>query len=537
MGAVEKGSEIFQTLVREGVGGLWRFLIDKLSDLKDTVMGAIQDFVVVKIVKAGITWLISALNPAAAFIKACKMIYDVVMFFVEKGSQIKEFVDSVLDSIESIVGGGVGAVAKHIENTLARILPLLLGFLASLLGLGGIGEKIKEIFDKIRAPVEKAVDFVINGALKLARPIINLAKRGAAWVKGKFEKGKAWAKDKYEGAKAKLGLGPKPDSALAAAPPSATGGGPPAHADTAVASDAVDAVAAATRGGKFDTIEEFHAAVDAVKDRFAGRGLNQLSARVSDPSTLTIEVSASAGPAAGVQRHAVDVVVQRAGGPAAPPAGAAAPPARRTIAWSDAFSGADAEKFKAKFEVQGQSTFAALSVNGETIGSVSQSDENGHAEVNLCNASWAAAIARAGEVGTPSNPARLVLAINRSPCPSCTGVLVSRISSVPAGVKGRVRFILAPTGVYEPSRPRNPEEVEAERQALAQVAKTAGSPGVRNVLKTEFDQDRITKASDLGALAAAGWDIKALSARDKPTTAGIILGEFCELLARKFGRS
>jgi len=202
MGAVEKGVDIFTTLATEGVGGLWKFLVDKLSDLKDTVMDAIQDFVVVKIVKAGITWLISALNPAAAFIKACKMIYDVVMFFVEKGSQIKEFVDSVLDSIESIVGGGVGAVAKHIENTLAKILPLLLGFLASLLGLGGISEKIKEILQKVQKPVEKAVDVVINGALTLARPIINLAKRGAAWAKGKVEKGKAWAKGKVEKGKA-----------------------------------------------------------------------------------------------------------------------------------------------------------------------------------------------------------------------------------------------------------------------------------------------------------------------------------------------
>jgi hypothetical protein len=221
MNAVEKGSEIFKTLVTEGVGGLWKFLVDKLSDLKDTVMSAIQDFVVVKIVKAGITWLISALNPAAAFIKACKMIYDVVMFFVEKGSQIKEFVDSVLDSIESIAGGGVGAVAKHIENTLAKILPLLIGFLASLLGLGGISEKIKEILKKVQEPVEKAVDFVINGALKLARPIINLVKRGAAWVKGKYEKGKAWVKGKVEAGKAwvkgKVGLGQQPDAGGAAA--------------------------------------------------------------------------------------------------------------------------------------------------------------------------------------------------------------------------------------------------------------------------------------------------------------------------------
>jgi phage-related protein len=196
MAAVEKGSDVFKTLDAEGVGGLWRFLVDKLSDLKDRVMADIQDFVVVRVIKSGITWLLSALNPAAAFIKACKLIYDVVMFFVEKGSQIKEFVDSVLDSVEEIAGGAVGRVAGLIEKTLAKILPLLIGFLASVLNLGGITEKIKEILQKVQKPVEKAVDAVINGALELARPIINLAKRGAAWAKGKYEKGKAWVKGK-----------------------------------------------------------------------------------------------------------------------------------------------------------------------------------------------------------------------------------------------------------------------------------------------------------------------------------------------------
>jgi hypothetical protein len=189
MNALETGVDLFKSLVTGGIGALWTFLVDKLADLKDTVMSAIQDFVVVKVVKAGITWLISALNPAAAFIKACKMIYDVVMFFVEKGSQIKEFVDSVLDSIEEIAGGAVGRVAGFIENTLSKILPLLISFLASLLGLGGISEKIKEILEKVQAPVSKAVDFVINGALKLAAPVINLAKRGVAWVKGKLRGG------------------------------------------------------------------------------------------------------------------------------------------------------------------------------------------------------------------------------------------------------------------------------------------------------------------------------------------------------------
>jgi hypothetical protein len=42
-----------------------------------------------------------ALNPAAAFIKAGKAVYDIVRFFVDKASQVEEFVNSVLDSVES----------------------------------------------------------------------------------------------------------------------------------------------------------------------------------------------------------------------------------------------------------------------------------------------------------------------------------------------------------------------------------------------------------------------------------------------------
>ena len=38
------------------------------------------------------------------------------------------------------------------------MLPIIIGFLASLLGLGGIGEKIREIVETLQKPVNKAVD-------------------------------------------------------------------------------------------------------------------------------------------------------------------------------------------------------------------------------------------------------------------------------------------------------------------------------------------------------------------------------------------
>ncbi len=185
MAVLEKTVDFIQVIQAEGIGGLWKLIVDKVGDLKDMVMAQIEDFVVTRIVKAGITWLISLLNPAAAFIKACKMIYDVVMFFVEKASQIKEFVDSVLDSVESIASGGVGAVAGYIERTLSRTLPLVLGFLGNLLGLGGISDQIKKILQTVQRPVMSVVDKLIAGAVKVGKGL--MGKVGSA-IRGKDDK-------------------------------------------------------------------------------------------------------------------------------------------------------------------------------------------------------------------------------------------------------------------------------------------------------------------------------------------------------------
>ena len=171
MAKMEQAVDVFKVIATEGLAGLWNWILQRLGDFKEMVMGEIRSFISEKVIKAGIEWLIGILNPAAAFIKACEAIYGVVMFFVEKGQAVIEFVNSILDSVESILSGGVGAVADLIESTLAKTIPLIITFLADLLGLGGISEKIKEIIGKIQAPITKVIDAVIGGALKIGKKL------------------------------------------------------------------------------------------------------------------------------------------------------------------------------------------------------------------------------------------------------------------------------------------------------------------------------------------------------------------------------
>ncbi len=155
--ASEKGLEIVQVVRKEGAAGLWGYLKDQFADLKATVMDAIMDIIQSQVIQAGIKWVMGLLTPVGAFIKAAMAIIDVVKFFVQRAAQIMELVKAFTDSIKAIASGNVGAVAKSIENALGRAVPVLIGFLASLLGIGGLADKVLGVIRKIRQRIENAI--------------------------------------------------------------------------------------------------------------------------------------------------------------------------------------------------------------------------------------------------------------------------------------------------------------------------------------------------------------------------------------------
>ena len=189
---LEKVAEVFLIVKNEGIGGLWRFIQEKVESLKDTVLGSIKEFVIQKIVTAGITWIISLLNPASAFIKACKLIYDVIMFFVTRAKQIVELINAVINSVVAIAKGAISVASTAVENALSKALPVALGFLASLLGLDGISDKIKNIIAKIQAPINAAIDWVIHKAVALVKSVAGLFGGG----KGKEDKKSEYSPEK-----------------------------------------------------------------------------------------------------------------------------------------------------------------------------------------------------------------------------------------------------------------------------------------------------------------------------------------------------
>src|SRR5439155_25194049 len=84
------------------------------------------------------------------------------VFLIEGASQILAMVEALMNSVYNIATGAISGAANWIEQALARTIPLVISFLARLIGLGGISQKIKEIIQKVQGAVDKAIDKVIG---------------------------------------------------------------------------------------------------------------------------------------------------------------------------------------------------------------------------------------------------------------------------------------------------------------------------------------------------------------------------------------
>jgi len=169
--ALETGFDIVVTLVTQGPAAAWEKIRESLANLREMVMEQVMTFVRDRIVQAAITRLVTSLNPAGAFIQAIIAIYNTVMFLVERLRQIAQVVAAFIDSIAAIAAGQIGAAANRVEQTMAGLLTLVISFLARLVGLGRVSDAVIAIVDRIRAPIDRALDRVVEWIVNMARRV------------------------------------------------------------------------------------------------------------------------------------------------------------------------------------------------------------------------------------------------------------------------------------------------------------------------------------------------------------------------------
>lgn len=167
--AMETTFDIVLTLVTQGPAAAWEKIREAISNLQEMVMQSIMEFVSTRIVQAAITRLLTSLNPAGAFIQAIIAIYNTIMFFIERLRQISQVAMSFINSISAIAAGSLAAAANRVEQTMGGMLTLVISFLARLVGLGRVSDAITNVINRIRQPIDRALDRVIDWIISTAR--------------------------------------------------------------------------------------------------------------------------------------------------------------------------------------------------------------------------------------------------------------------------------------------------------------------------------------------------------------------------------
>jgi hypothetical protein len=179
---IEGVFDFLVTILNGGLSAAWEKIVEFAGNLQETVIGGIRDWVARTIVGQAITRLVTMFNPVGAIIQGIMTIYNTVVFFIERAQQIAALADAVFDSISNIAAGNLGAAINYVERTMARTLPVIIGFLARLIGLGGISDRIKDIIRRIQAPVNRAIDRVADFIVRQAQRLIGGSQRTGSEV-------------------------------------------------------------------------------------------------------------------------------------------------------------------------------------------------------------------------------------------------------------------------------------------------------------------------------------------------------------------
>lgn len=178
---LEKTFTLVKTLITEGPMAAWEQLKEMAGEMRDAFIDAVKDFIKTKIIEQAITWIVGIFVPGAGIVKAIIGIYDTIVFFINKAKQIMQMISNFLGSISEIASGNIGAAADAMENGLARGLSLVINFLAQLLHLNGVTDKIRNAIQKIRDKVDAVL-------LKVAKWIAEKAKKLFNAITGKDKK-------------------------------------------------------------------------------------------------------------------------------------------------------------------------------------------------------------------------------------------------------------------------------------------------------------------------------------------------------------
>ncbi len=150
-----------------GMAAIWEKIQEQLSNLWNTVLDAVKNWVMQTIVTQVTVKLLSMLDPTGimAVINSCIAIYSAIQSFIKYMREMLEILNAFVNGVADIAEGNVTTAANYLESTMGRAMPVIIGFLANQVGLGGVGRRVGEMIESVRTMVDEALTWLVNKAV------------------------------------------------------------------------------------------------------------------------------------------------------------------------------------------------------------------------------------------------------------------------------------------------------------------------------------------------------------------------------------
>jgi hypothetical protein len=150
-----------------GMAAIWDKIQEQLTSLWDTIINAVKTWVMDQIINKMIAKLLSMLDPTGimAAVNSAIALYSAIQSAIKYLREMLEIVNSFVEGVVDIANGNIATAANYLENTMARAVPVIIGFLANQVGLNGIGARIGQLIGQARELVDQAITWLVNKAV------------------------------------------------------------------------------------------------------------------------------------------------------------------------------------------------------------------------------------------------------------------------------------------------------------------------------------------------------------------------------------
>jgi Domain of unknown function (DUF4157) len=157
-----------------------RGIVDQAKDFGMSILTGIAEWVAGKVAEelAILAAGAAASGGLSEVLDVVRRIYKAIKTAVRWARRILEMVNETFDNILNIAAGNIEPVGVKFEQIMHRGMPVVIGFLADQVGLGGVGEALRDIVDTLREKIDEAILWLIDKIKAGIEALIGAVKAG-----------------------------------------------------------------------------------------------------------------------------------------------------------------------------------------------------------------------------------------------------------------------------------------------------------------------------------------------------------------------